>query len=846
MRWNVHKLAKQLTITNAVLTGLLAVISLYTWHSNGQVPGFILSTAMVYNTALCFLILSIVILLNLSDRWSFFTRLLTMIILSIGLISLLEHFTNKNLHIDQLFFHGSQLMQRYPQGRISPNSAINFVLASLALLALSFKWPKQFYILINSFVGLLILTTGTVFLSGYIVGIKTIYTWGSLPPITLQANISFMFLGISLTAFAFYQSMSKQINTIDILPPIAFVCLLLVTLLYWRALNVQPYLSTINIRISIALLIIGIIIAVLVSLTLRYAIIAYRKAIAASFEAFNAKNSLSLVEATLESTADGILVINQISHPVKCNKKFIQMWKISGTEIINNNKIIEYMIQQLDSPEIFVRKTKELEKFPQKEMFEELKFKDGRVFEFYSKPQLLEGKIIGQVWSFRDVTERKIMEQQIIQQATHDPVSNLPNRLVLIDRLQRAIIKAKYNKEIIAVVFLDIDQFKQINNRLGHEAGDILIKETAQRLLANIKSIHTVSHLGGDVFVIKLTALKHEEDCLSSILHIKKIIAEPFIIKNQEIRITSSIGVSFYPKDSQDVDTLLKNANAAMYSAKLKGRDNLQFFTSEINTLMEERIALENDLRAALERNEFLVYYQPIFNLADSTLNGFEALIRWQHPKKGLLLPQKFIHIAEETNLINSMGNWVLETACLQLKQWQESGLPHVRMAVNLSMQQFNRPDFNEKILNLLQKINFDFRDLEIELTESMLFENSSETIAKLFALTDLGIKISIDDFGTGYSSLSYLTRFPVNKLKIDKSFISDIDNSAHTATIVKTIISMAKSLQIKTLAEGIETLNQLNFLIEQQCDEGQGYYFSMPLPAEECTLLLEKMSNKT
>lgn len=425
--------------------------------------------------------------------------------------------------------------------------------------------------------------------------------------------------------------------------------------------------------------------------------------------------------------------------------------------------------------------------------------------------------------------------------AYYDVLTGLPSRSLFQDRLSLALTQANRNKDMLAVLLLDLDDFKNINDSLGHNSGDQLLKQFASRLAGSVRESDTVARLGGDEFVVILPNVATEEDVTVVTQKFLKLGSEPFTIDGHELFITCSIGISFYPKDGEDAETLLKNADAALYSAKDKGRNNAQFCSAEMNLKALQRFTLENDLRHALKRQEFLVYYQPRVNLRSGEITGMEALVRWQHPEQGLVPPGMFIPAAEDSGLIVPLGAWVLHTACAQNKAWQAAGYKPVCVAVNLSARQFGQQDLVELVTRTLQETGLDAAYLELELTESMIMHDAEATIATLNELKAIGVKFSIDDFGTGYSSLSYLKRFPIDFLKIDQSFVRDITSDPDDAAITKTIISMAHDLGHKVIAEGVETEEQKSYLHLHHCDEMQGYLFSKPVPAKQFGLLLGK-----
>ncbi|GFE61246.1 EAL domain-containing protein [Geobacter sp. AOG2] len=433
----------------------------------------------------------------------------------------------------------------------------------------------------------------------------------------------------------------------------------------------------------------------------------------------------------------------------------------------------------------------------------------------------------------KDITERKQFEETLFFQANHDLLTGIPNRYLLLDRLEQALAAARREGHIVAVLLLDLDNFKIINDTYGHAIGDHLLKSVAQRLKSVVRSGDTIARLGGDEFVVVLTRIDRIENVVLVAEHILNHFTNPFIVDDKEFFVSPSIGLALYPNDDDSAAALLTKADTAMYHVKDKGRAGFQFFTTEMNTRVVDRMELEVGLRRALERGEFVIHYQPKVDLSTRRIQGMEALLRWNHPDRGLIPPNTFIPLAEESGLIIMIGEWVLRTVCEQHKKWQAEGLPPMTMAVNISARQFKQQDLVERIGAILAETGLEASVLELELTESYLMDNVSEAIAKLHALKGMGLGLSLDDFGTGYSSLGYLKQFPIDVVKIDKSFVDDILVNPDDATIVRTIILMAHNLNMTVVAEGVETEDQLDFLAAHNCEMVQGFYFSRPLAAD-------------
>jgi diguanylate cyclase (GGDEF)-like protein/PAS domain S-box-containing protein len=455
------------------------------------------------------------------------------------------------------------------------------------------------------------------------------------------------------------------------------------------------------------------------------------------------------------------------------------------------------------------------------------------------------GGVTGAVVAFHDVSAARATSLEMSHLAQHDALTDLPNRILFNDRVSQAISLAERQGKQLAVMFVDLDHFKKINDSLGHGVGDKLLQSVARRLMACVRRTDTVSRLGGDEFVILLSQVEHAEDAAFSARKILRALTAPHIIDNKSLDINVSIGGSTYPNDGRDAEGLMNKADAAMYEAKEHGRNNYQFFRRDMHARLEERQSLEADLRYALGRNEFLLHYQPKFNLQTGQTTGVEALIRWLHPQRGMIYPAQFVPIAEECGLILPIGRWVLLEACRQARAWSDSGLGVVPVAVNLSAAEFGAKDFLSGVRAVLIATGVEPQNLELELTESVLMHNAESTVVTLVALKAMGVQLVIDDFGTGYSSFTYLRRFPSDALKLHQSFVQEITTDPGDATIVSAMINIGRSLKQRVIAEGIETRAQLNFLQRHGCAEGQGYYFSRPVVAEQAGKLLKARSRE-
>ncbi|MES2206676.1 MAG: EAL domain-containing protein [Pseudomonadota bacterium] len=438
-----------------------------------------------------------------------------------------------------------------------------------------------------------------------------------------------------------------------------------------------------------------------------------------------------------------------------------------------------------------------------------------------------------------DITTRKIDEERIQYLAYHDSLTYLPNRLLFGKLLNHALDQARRYHKTLAVLFLDLDRFKMINDTLGHAAGDVLLQEVANRLQGCLRKSDTVARLGGDEFVILLEDTADTSDICTVTSKILTTVAQPFTLLNEEVRVTSSIGIGVYPTDGEDDETLMKNADIALYRAKGQGKNNYQLYSAHMNEYSIRRLNLESSLRRALERNEFILHYQAKINLLTGAISGMEALIRWKHPEQGIVPPNDFIPIAEETGLIVPIGKWVLETACKQNKAWQDQGLPIIRVSVNLSPRQFADDHLLQNIKDTLSESGLSAHCLELEITESMVMHTPDKALSIMIALKNMGICLTIDDFGMGYSSLALLKQFPIDVIKIDRSFIRNIPNDKEDKALTETIINMGKNLNLTVVAEGVETQEQYDFLRGKLCDEFQGFFFSKPIDKDQFAQLL-------
>jgi diguanylate cyclase (GGDEF)-like protein/PAS domain S-box-containing protein len=468
--------------------------------------------------------------------------------------------------------------------------------------------------------------------------------------------------------------------------------------------------------------------------------------------------------------------------------------------------------------------------------------KNGEVFpELLSISAVLDdaGKLIHYVGVCTDISSLKQYEEKLRYQALHDALTGLPNRFQFQERFQEMLARVARQNSQLAVMVLDLDRFKHVNDSLGHAVGDELLKQVAERLKSRLRQVDVIGRLGGDEFAVILDNISGTHSAAAAAGRLLSAFATPFSLSGHEIFVSSSIGISCCPADSSDAETLLKNADAAMYRAKADGRNSYRYFSAEINARALENLLMSTGLRLALERDELVLHYQPRIDLSSGAISGAEALVRWQHPELGLLPPVRFIPIAEEMGLIEAVGEWVLKEACRQMRRWRDAGLQLESVAVNLAARQFTEASFSAKVAATLEEVGLEARYLELELTESMVMQQPDRVVKVLSELKSMGVTLAIDDFGTGYSSLSYLKRFPIDFLKIDRSFVKDLPGNAEDVAITSAIIAMAKSLGLQLIAEGVETQAQRDLLHRQGCHHGQGYLFSKPVAPEQLERLL-------
>jgi diguanylate cyclase (GGDEF)-like protein/PAS domain S-box-containing protein len=552
--------------------------------------------------------------------------------------------------------------------------------------------------------------------------------------------------------------------------------------------------------------------------------------------------ALSLYTATAEATADGIIIIRSDRTILGCNRRFSEMWGLEDIKVTGNaDGVYAAALAKLKDPDAYRQHWAEVHTNPLAEAKGLVEIQDGRVFEAYSRPLLTRGEPTARVWSWRDVTQQHELEEQLRHQAFHDSLTGLANRARFMERLEHALVRASRTNETLALLFLDVDGFKAVNDTFGHPLGDELLQQVAQRIQACVRIGDTVARFGGDEFAVLLEDIAGVDDAKLVANKILEDIGRNLFLGERELRVGASGGLAVAASGIPDSDELLRRADVALYIAKAHSRGSLEVYEESMHTSFIDRLRLATDVRGALERGEFYLLYQPIVELATRQIEGVEALLRWNHAERGLIMPDTFIALAEETGAILDIGAWVLREACRQAKSWHDAFPREVplRVSVNLSTRQIEHPDIVKTVERALCETGLCPGALTLEVTESIMLINVEENIEKLRRLAELGVSIALDDFGTGYSSLSYLQRLPVNELKVDKSFVDNLPIS-DARDLTRVIIEMGQALNMHVVAEGIEREDQLAHLRGLDCELGQGYLFSRPVQADRITKLLE------
>ncbi|MFC3152524.1 EAL domain-containing protein [Litoribrevibacter euphylliae] len=554
------------------------------------------------------------------------------------------------------------------------------------------------------------------------------------------------------------------------------------------------------------------------------------------------EDSLSLLNTTLDATNDGLVVFDKHHKVVAHNKLLTDFFGITSEEVEHSfvgRKLKEMLKATVYNDDTLLELIRFTNQNPAEKAQGLLHFKNGTYVECVSKPRFLDHRIVGRVWSLRDITDLKQSEEQARHQAYHDNLTGLPNRALLQEQMQRALKSAHHHEHRLAILFMDLDGFKYVNDSLGHDFGDLMLCHAAMRLKDCIREIDLLARYGGDEFIVvmdEVTSVKQVTELADRII---KELERPFFIRGESLYMTTSIGISLYPNDGDSAEGLIRDADMAMYHAKAKGRNNYQFFAQELAVLSSYRLSLRNKLKTAIEEEQFSLVYQPKVTTKENRIVGVEALIRWKLPDGQVIPPDEFISAAEDNGLILPISDWVFEEAIKQAKAWSDVAPSYFTVAVNMSARQFQQPDLVENLMALLHKYELPTRFIELEITESMVMEDVESAIRILARLRKLGIRIAIDDFGTGYSSLGYLKSLPIDCLKIDKRFVDELFKSKADRALVSTIIYLSHVMGVQVVAEGVETEEALKLLDDMTCDLIQGYYFSKPVAPDDITVML-------
>ncbi|MGD2118612.1 MAG: EAL domain-containing protein [Chromatiales bacterium] len=554
-------------------------------------------------------------------------------------------------------------------------------------------------------------------------------------------------------------------------------------------------------------------------------------------EKAEATESLRIYANAFENSGEAILITGADRRISNVNAAFSTLTGYSQAESIGKNP--RFLTSDKTPQQTYQEMWSNLGKndFWQGELWD--KAKSGEIFPIWAAVSVIRdetGQICHYIASYTDISERKSAEARINHLAHHDMLTGLLNRFSLQNRLQQAIFSARRDKQQVAIFFIDLDRFKSVNDTLGHNIGDELLKLVAERLSACVRESDIVARIGGDEFVVVLTGLNDDSRVISYAEKMLKRLAATYHINGNELVSSPSIGISVFPNDGADESELIKNADVAMYHAKEQGRNNFQFFSENLLIIAQERLALENELHSAISGKQFELHYQPLIGAANKRICGLEALIRWHHPEKGLIPPDKFIPVAEDTGIINELGDWVIEEACRQLSEWKKLGFRDIYVAINLSVKQLLSDNLSRQLHTIMEKYQLASNDLEFEITETAAMHDPELAVDRLQALRQLGVTLVIDDLGTGYSSLAYLKRLPIQILKLDRTFVSEIESNSNDTEICMATLALAHNIGLKVVAEGVETLQQRDFLLKHQCDFLQGYLFSAPLPAAQAT----------
>lgn len=830
-----------ISVIFCVLTFLLGVSVIVAWYF-GFIPLLqyqVQTEYMMFNTALCFVLVALALVaLMLKYQITSFVLCLTVILLS--LLTVYQDLAGVNFGLDQFFFQANLLIGHPAPGRMAPNTAASFVLAAIIILLMNKKTWTHFYAAIISLLASCLLFMSILFLSGYFISFQHAYRWGDYTSMALNTALGFFLLSISLSAFIAYLSTQLNIKLWRIIPLAVFVGMFTINGMLALSTYEMQMDAGVYSYLSLLIFILGSLFSVLFGLMLYYALYAY-------YLADREHRTSSLLHMTLESTADGIMACTVEGQLIHCNNIFLHMWRLNSKPIktMHISKLLKTMAAQVEHGHLFLETVLEAIHHDTKyELQLTVNLKDQRVYEVSTRIQWDTNQVVGYVFTFHDITKSKHLEQELLHLNTHDSLTNLPNKALIMDSLQKNLVRAKREYKKTAFFLININRFTQINDVFGRNIGDELIKQIANRFQKELADIGSISRLGGDEFVL-ITNINEVKEAQNIAERIIFSLKQGFKIHESILNFTCSIGIAIAPDHGNTTEDVIRNADIAMMRSKKDGRNTYKFYSPPFSQLAKSQMALENELYVAVENGQIITYYQPVIDIYNMKFVGVEALMRWQHPSRGLILPGQFIETAEDLGLIVEIGRQVMKEACKEIYQWQQQGLKDIRLAVNVSAIQFKNKQLIDDVNQALSESGLKPECFEIELTEQTLIGRSKEVYDCLFYFRKQGICISLDDFGTGFSSLSYIKNFPLDKIKIDKSFIADLLESEDSQQLVKAMIRMAESLRLKSIAEGIENQEELNYLKYIHCNYGQGFYFANPMPAKDCfNFLIRNRSN--
>lgn len=813
------------TIFFAILTITLSLACIIGWLSKNLllIQYIATSRAIAFNAVICYLLLGISIITTFFSMRKI-SLVLIILAASIATITLFEIIFNIDLHIDMLVVSPFDPISIKYHGRMAPNAALNIDLIAIAIFLLNIRLIKNYSEVCAGGIGLLTLSLSSVFISGYFIILHRAYQWGTSVPIAFVSCVLVIILSLSLIFLSLSKSQERNINIYKFIPFLLTASLIIGIFLIYQATRYEESIHNYGSAIPSIILLVGILFSFL-----------FGGLVESIYMITVQKNHINqdavLLRATLESTSSGLLVTDMTGKIINCNQQFLEMWGLTNENLKWEINALQRMLgSKFQDEQKFYYKINHSAKYPDEEFIESFKLKNGDILEMHIKKLTLGEKIFGQVWSY-----------MLLHQSKYDALTGLPNKAQLMMTIDQSLRESTPDIKNSYIFLIDVDKFSQINDLFGYSKGDILLMDIAGRLKKNLPKEAVLGRVEGDVFLVFIGASSNENKAMLLIDKLKNVFYAPFDLVGHQVIVGISMGISCYPNDGEDTHLLINNANLALSRAKKIGYNQVQFFTQEMNELALTRMDLESQLQKAVEQKQFINFYQPILDLKTGKIVGVEALARWNHPTRGITLPDEFIPLAEEMGLIYQLGEQLLYAACKQGANWHKSRFKNLNVAVNFSAEQFEGKSLTEKIKDILKDTGFSPNNLEFELTESILMKMTSEEKKELMAINDLEIKMSIDDFGTGYSSFNYIREYPIKKLKIDKIFIKDIDKKPRNAEIVKAIVLMANTLGFTVLTEGVETQKEFEIIRNLNCDQVQGLYVAKPMPAEECTIFMEK-----